>query len=170
MRILFMAAALLFAAACAAPASGPRVVNDPCQDPQYLALKAQPVDSLSQREYQLLRDAAAACARVTELAAAGGDAPARPGHLDTDAWTEPARNESGAEIFVRNKSTVPIIVTEVELVNCSNLADACGTTYPRIRLAPGDVRRVRRVRYGANGINSRFQFRYSVAPAEPERN
>lgn len=103
----------------------------------------------------------------------GGTAPAerrpRPEHLDTDAWTQAMANESGQEIHIRNKSTIPIIVTEVTLSSCMNLADACGAHYPRVRIEAGDARRVLRVRYGGGNIVSSFQYRYRVEPADPER-
>lgn len=92
-----------------------------------------------------------------------------PEHLDTDAWTQAMANETGQEIHIRNKSTVPIIVTEVTLSSCMNLADACGAHYPRVRIEAGSVRRVLRVRYGGGNIVSSFQYRYRVEPADPER-
>lgn len=92
-----------------------------------------------------------------------------PQHLDTDAWTQAMSNESGQEIHIRNKSTVPIIVTEVTLSGCMNLADACGAHYPRLRIEAGDARRVLRVRYGGGNITSSFQYRYRVEPVNPER-
>jgi site-specific recombinase XerC len=92
-----------------------------------------------------------------------------PAHLDTDAWTQAMANESGQEIHIRNKSTVPIIVTEVTLSSCMNLADACGSHFPRVRIEAGSVRRVLRVRYGGGNVVSSFQYRYRVEPADPER-
>jgi hypothetical protein len=173
MRYLLSAALTsLMLAACAAPASGPSVANNPCEDRQYLALKAQPVDSLSEREFQQLQQGNAACAQVAALlAASADDAPRRPPvRLDTDAWTQSMANESGSEIHVRNKSTVAIIVTEVTLISCINMADPCGTHRPRLRIEPGDARRVLRLRYGTGLGSSTYQFRYRVEPADPERN
>ncbi len=173
-QIISAAAASLVLAACAAPASGPRVANNPCDDPAYRALKAQPVDSLSQREFQQMQQGDAACAQVTAVlaAAATSDAPRGPEpRIDTDAWTQAMANESGQEIYIRNKSNVPILVTEVELNSCMNLADPCGSRYPRVRINVGDVRRVLRVRYGNSGhVVSSFQYSYRVEPADPERN
>lgn len=172
-RFLSAAAASVVLAACAAPASGPRVANNPCEDPQYLALKAQSLDSLSQREYQQLQEGNTACAQVAAvLAASTSETPRRrvPEHLDTDAWTQAMANETGSEIHIRNKSTVPIIVTEVTLTSCTNLVEPCGSHYPRVRIEAGDARRVMRLRYGGNNIGASFQFRYRVEPAEREQN
>jgi hypothetical protein len=173
MRYLLSAALTsLMLAACAAPASGPRVANNPCEDPQYLALKAQNVDSLSEREFQQLQQGNAACAQVAAvLAASADDAPRRrPAHLDTDAWSQAMANESGSEIHIRNKSPVAIIVTEVTLRTCINMADPCGTHRPRVRIEPGSARRVLRLRYGTGLAASTYAYSYRVEPADPERN
>lgn len=173
MRHLLSAALTpLMLAACAAPASGPRVANNPCEDPQYLALRAQPVDSLSEREFQQLQQGNAACAQVAAvLAASSNDAPRRPPrHLDTDAWSQGMANENGTEIHIRNKSPVAIIVTEITLTTCINMADPCGTHRPRVRIEPGSARRVLRLRYGTGLAASTYQYRYRVEPADPERN
>lgn len=170
--LLHSALTALMLAACAAPASGPRVANNPCEDPQYLALKAQPVDSLSEREYQQLQQGNTACAQVAAVLAASADDESRrpPRHLDTDAWTQAMANESGSEIHIRNKSPVAIIVTEITLTTCINLADPCGTHRPRVRIEPGSARRVLRLRYGTGLAASTFAYTYRVEPADPERN
>jgi hypothetical protein len=171
-QIISTAVAAFILTACAAPAAGPRIANNPCDDPAYRALKAQPVDSLSQREFQQMQQGDAACAQVAAvLAASANDAPRGPEpRIDTDAWTQAMANESGQEIHIRNTSNVPIIVTEVTLNSCINLADACGRHFPRVRINVGDVRRVLRVRYGTGTITSSFQYSYRVEPADPGRN
>jgi hypothetical protein len=171
-RLTIAAAGLLLFAACATPAAGPRVANNPCDDPQYRALKAQPVDSLSQREYQALQEGDAACAEITRiLASSSGAAPRREERIDTDAYTQAMRNDEGSEIYVRNLSSVPIIVTSVTLTSCVNLADPCNTQYVRVRIPIGDARRVLRVRYRVGGISSRFLYSYQVEPVtETTRN
>ena len=92
-------------AACA-PASGPRVVNNPCDEPSYRALKARSVDSLSKREYEQLQRGDAACANMTQLLAASASAEPRrpPPRLDTDADTQAMQSELGSEIFIRNRA------------------------------------------------------------------
>ena len=119
LRVLFVAAPLL--AACAT-AAGPRVANNPCEDAQYRA--PQPVDSLSEREYRQLQEDDAACQRVTALLAAAADAPRRPEvRLDTEAYTQAMQNELGSEIFIRNTSNVPILVTSVTLTSCVGIRE-----------------------------------------------
>jgi hypothetical protein len=169
MRLRLLALVLpVLAAACAT--AGPRVANNPCEDRAYRALKAQPVDSLSKREYEQLREGDAACAQVTAVLAASASAPPRrpAPRLDTDAYTQAMQNELGYEIFIRNKSNVPIIVTSVTLTSCVGIRDVCGTQHPRTRINPGDVRRVGRVRYQEN-MQASFQYTYRVEPADPDQ-
>jgi hypothetical protein len=70
------------------------------------------------------------------------------------------------ELFIRNRSTVPIIVTSVTLTNCIAISDACNTYNPRTRINPGDSRRVLRVRYQTGTMASSFQWAYRVEPAD----
>lgn len=169
MRLALFAAAALVAAACAAPATGPRVANNPCNDPQYRALKAQPVDSLSAREYEQLQAGDAACAEVTRLLAANANdnASGPPARLETDGYQQALSSGEGAELFIRNRSTVPIIVTSVTLSNCIAISDPCNTYNPRTRINPGDARRVLRVRYQTGTMASSFRWAYRVEPADP---
>jgi hypothetical protein len=169
MRPALFAAATLIAAACAAPASGPRVANNPCQDPAYRALKAQPVDSLSAREYEQMQEGDAACAEVTRLLAANAtdNANRPPARLETDGYLQALGSGEGSEVFVRNRASVPIIVTSVTLTNCIAIADPCSTYNPRTRINPGDARRVLRVRYQTGTMTSSFHWSYRVEPADP---
>lgn len=170
MRTLLLAlAAPLLMAACAS--AGPRVTNNPCDDPQYRALKAQPVDSLSEREYAQLQEGNAACEEITRLLAGTSSsstaAPRRPERLDTEAYTRAMDNELGHEIYVRNTSTVPLMVTTLTVTNCVGVRDVCGTTYPRVRINPGDARRVGRVRYREDTPSGTFRYSYQVEPLTP---
>lgn len=167
MRTFLLAlAAPLLMAACAS--AGPRVTNNPCDDPQYRALKAQPLDSLSEREYAQLREGNAACEEITRLlagnATAASPAPRQPERLDTEAYTQAMEHEPGSEIFIRNTSPVPILVTSVTLTSCVGIRDACGTHHPRVRVNPGDARRVLRVRFRADAITTTFRYHYRVEP------
>ncbi len=166
LRLLTLAFSLTVAAC--ATAAGPRVANNPCDDPAYRALKTQPVDSLSAREYKQLQQGDAACGQVTAVLAASAGAPQRGPEpvLDTDAHTAAMQNELGSEIFVRNKGNVPLIVTSLTLTACAGVRDFCGTQHPRVRIEPGDVRRVARVRFREAMVGS-FQYSYRVEPVPP---
>jgi hypothetical protein len=168
MRRLLLAAPLLMAAC--ATAAGPRVANNPCDDPQYRALKAQPVDSLSAREYEQLQEGDAACAQVTRvLAASAGTDRGPETRVDTEAYTQAMQNQQGSEIYIRNLGNVPITVTSVTLMSCVGVQDPCGTTHPRTQINPGDVRRVMRVRYREAAWNASFRYSYHVEPARPRQ-
>lgn len=150
-------------------AAGPRVANNPCEEPAYRALKAQPVDSLSEREYAQLQQGDAACGQVTAVlaAASAGSQPRGPQPvLDTEAHTAAMQNELGSEIFIRNKGNVPVLVTSLTLTACAGVRDFCGTQHPRVRIEPGDVRRVARVRFREAMVGS-FQYSYRVEPVAP---
>lgn len=165
-QILLIALAPALLAACAS--AGPRVANNPCDDPRYRALKAQPVDSLSEREYAQLQEAETACGEVTRLlaATAGGDRP-REARVDSEAYTQAMQNAQGSEIYVRNLGNVPLVVTSVTLTSCVGIQDPCGTTHPRTQVNPGDTRRVMRVRYREAAWNASFQYSYRVERAQP---
>jgi hypothetical protein len=168
MRLALFAAAATLIAACAAPATGPRVANNPCNDPAHRALKAQPVDSLSTREYEQMQAGDAACAEVTRLLAANANDNANrpPARLETDGYLQALQSGEGSEVFIRNRSNVPIIVTEVTLTNCIAIADPCSTYNPRTRINPGDSRRVLRVRYQTGTMTSSFRWSWRVEPAD----
>jgi hypothetical protein len=171
MRTLLLAlVAPLLVAACAS--AGPRVANNPCNDPQYRALKAQPVDSLSEREYAQLQESNAACEDITRLlagnAASANPGPQQPERLDTEAYTQAMEHEPGSEIFIRNTSSVPILVTSVTLNDCVGVRDACGTHHPRVRINPGDARRVLRVRFRADAITNTYTYLYRVEPLQQD--
>ncbi|HEX6908880.1 MAG TPA: hypothetical protein VF142_00715 [Longimicrobium sp.] len=171
MRTLLLALATpLLMAACAT--AGPRVTNNPCDDPQYRALKAQPVDSLSEREYAQLQEGSAACEEITRVLAGGAVASRpgsrQPGRLDTESYTQAMEHEPGSEIFIRNTSSVPILVTSVTLNSCVGIRDACGTHHPRVRINPGDARRVLRVRFRADAITNTYTYLYRVEPLQQD--
>ncbi len=169
-NVVLVLAGPLLVAACAT--AGPRVANNPCDEPQYRALKALPVDSLSEREYAQLQEGDASCGRITRLlaanAASANDGPRPPERLDTQTYTQAMEHESGSEIFIRNTSGVPLLVTSVTLRDCVGIRDACGTHHPRVRINPGDARRVLRVRYRADAITNTYTYLYRVEPLQQD--
>jgi hypothetical protein len=170
LRLLTLGMSLMVAACATA---GPPVANNPCNAPAYRALKARPAESLSEREQKELRQGDTACGQVTAVLASnanggGGRRPEAP-RLDTDAYTQAMQHELGSEIFVRNNGNVAILVTSLTLTACSGVRDFCGTQHPRVRIEPGDVRRVARVRFREAVVGS-FQYSYRVEPADPTQN
>ena len=110
----------------------------------------------------------AACASTPASEPAAASAPQQRQEnerLHTESRTQSMRNAVGAEIYVRNRATVPIRVTSVTLESCIGIADPCGTTHPRVVINPGDERRVMRVRFIEKVANSyRYTYRVERAP------
>ncbi|HEX6367605.1 MAG TPA: hypothetical protein VF006_01655 [Longimicrobium sp.] len=117
----------------------------------------------------------AACAtpaggpRVASNPGGSNDEPRPSVHLDTETWARGgvANFVRVTEIHIRNKSPVPIIVTEVRLSTCINIA--CVTHRPGVRIEPGSIRRVLQLRSGAGLATSSFRYSYRVEPADAER-
>lgn len=167
-------AGLVGLAACAhaTPRAGGEATDDPCNDPQYLALKAQPPDSLTEREYQLLRDREQACVTVQTAAAvkeslprpASGSAPsARQLSYMIEAHIEPATTAYTDVIRVRNNSNVAIFVTAVWLTDCVGLRTICGLKRMKEPVMAGQDRAVLTVLRDPNtASNYRFTFEYEL--------
>ncbi|WP_420127895.1 hypothetical protein [Longimicrobium sp.] len=120
----------------------------------------------------LLLAACAAPANGPRMATipAGPAGESRPsGHLDTETWARGgvANYRNVTEIHIRNKSRVPIVVTEVRLSTCINIM--CVTHRPDVRIEPGSTRRVLQLRSGAGLATSSFRYSYRVEPASAER-
>lgn len=153
-------------AACYAKPSGPTVYNDPCADSTYVALKAQPVDSLSQREYETFQMLERNCLAVQRLVRGDGSAdraPKRPVDLSQiKTWTEPSWTGSGQDIYFRNNGRFRVWITKIELVACSNIKTPCGPRNLRVRLEPGESQRVLTVEFRPSSTGSSYQYSYEV--------
>ncbi len=157
---------MLASVACAPTGRpAPRVVNDPCQDSAYLAMKARPVDSLSEREFQLLRDHQRLCLEVRQLTTL----PAGAQHATIDPHqlipsTKPGIGPGTSDIFIENVSNVPVIITALRLYDCTNIRTACTVSYPRARIGPGQIQRILTVHAFPDGASSfRYEYQYEVA-------
>ncbi len=141
------------------------MVNDPCVDSAYLALKARPVDSLSEREFQLLRDHERLCLEVHQLTtgASGAQRTTLDPHLLRPS-TKPGVMPGTSDIVIENDSDVPVIITSVRLYDCLNIRTACTLSYPRVRIGPGQSQRVATV-HAMEGEPSSWAHRASVNPA-----
>ncbi len=157
---------LLSARGTASAQAGPTTVNDPCADSQYLALKARPVNGLSEREYQLLRDQQRACLDIQKLKAKSAPAPLSAADFDPrklEAFSKTSAFPNTDDIYVRNNSGVPIVVVEIRLVECVNMVTVCGTSYPRITVGPGQTQRVLTV-HRSPDEGSSFSFQFKAEP------
>ncbi len=109
-----------------------------------------------------------ACASAPASRPAAASAPEQRqenNRLHTETRTQAMSNAVGSEILVRNRTTVPIMVTSVTLTNCIGILDPCVTSFPRVVINPGDERRVMRVRFSESVASSyRYTYRVEQAP------
>lgn len=153
------------AAAQAAPAS-------PCADSLYAALRAKPLQELSEREYQYFMQREKACTDyqtlnrlVNEPPAARAPAPSRA--PETETYTRESSFGAGADVYVRNISSKPIIVNSVRVYECQGVRDtSCGMHYPKAKLHPGQSRRVLTIRFIGESQRAGYRYTYHVSAAE----
>ena len=146
----------------------PVVINDPCQDPRYLALAEQPVDSLSEREFQLLQQREQACLEVRKALSRVGTKPGpgqsaiRPDQIRT--WTEPAE-DGNQRIYFENTSDQKVAITGIRLFDCMGIRNTCGAKSLDLELEPGDRRMGYIVRFrpgSTGGSRYRYTFQYEI--------
>jgi hypothetical protein len=63
-------------------------------------------------------------------------------------------------IYIRNGSSIPIVVTSLVIAQCENVSTPCDSVNPNIEVRPGQKRRVARVQPKHSKSRPRFQFRY----------
>lgn len=168
---LRLAPVLALAAACVPMPGAGSPPSGPCQDSAYVAMRAQPVDSLSEREYQVFREREAACLEI-QRARAGADEEGQravpPGAVQP--WMIQARVEPGSapgemDIVVRNESDYRVMITAVRLYECRGTRTYCGLTRPNVAVHPHQERKVLTVRYFQNAAVRSFRFEYQFEPA-----
>lgn len=163
---LILAPVLALGAACASMPGGASPSSGPCQDSAYLAMRAQPVDSLSEREYEVFREREAACLEI-QRARAGADEE-RERAVPAGAvqpWMIEARVEPGSapgeqDIVIRNESDYRVMITALRLYECRGTRTFCGLTRPNVAIHPHQERKVLTVRYFQNAAVRSFQFEY----------
>jgi hypothetical protein len=170
MRIAILGAciAALFAWTGGTGAAAAQTVESPCADSLYQALSAKPLDDMSEREYEYFRVRERAClehqARAALVNQPRATRPDRRPELEASTRPNP---HGGADIHLRNASDFPVIVNSVRVYNCVNIRPvSCAVHYPRIRLAPGQSRRVLTVRYGSLQERSSYRYEYHSTPAD----
>ena len=69
--------------------------------------------------------------------------------------------------YVRNGSTVPIVVTQISILDCQNLKQFCGINAKNIRVEPGQRQEIIRIEPQdiSRGFNYRLQWRWRAASA-----
>ena len=79
-------------------------------------------------------------------------------------WISELKGEPGKEVFLRNDGAEPVTITEVQLTDCENLRQVCGTHRPMVVIAPGQTAVVFRVhpqdQSKAFGFKYEYRWRY----------
>jgi len=157
---------ILAGAACASKQHATPSAVGPCQDSLYLALRARPVDSLSEREFQLLRDRDRVCLETATLSAAGPARSAPPASVNPNqvqGSTEAGLIPGTTDLYIENLSAAEIVISAVRLYDCVNITTACTVTRPQVRIPPGQELRVGMVRAMPESASS-FRWEYHYEP------
>ena len=76
---------------------------------------------------------------------------------------------AGADVFIRNTGSEPIIVNSVRVYDCENIqGNSCGMHYPKTKLRPGESRRVFTIRFGSPDLRTSYRYEYHTSVAEPK--
>ena len=96
--------------------------------------------------------------------------PARPNERIT-GWTEDLLGMRGKEIYLRNNTDQPWVITSLILYECENIRGGCFTRDPKLTLGPFEWERVMAVRPAreGEGYYFRWRFNYSGIRSETER-
>ncbi len=171
LAILLVAVAALAAASPAAAQNAPAPQN-PCADSLYQVLRQKPLNDLTDREYEYFQLREKACMDYQRFSALANQPQAArretPVRLEIEPSTRLSTSGRGADIFIRNNSTVPIVVNSIRLYDCQNLITVCGMHYPKVRIAPRQQRRVLTLSYGSDGVPSSYRYEYSVSAVQEE--
>lgn len=106
---------------------------------------------------------ASACAKSS----AGNTAVVAPTNQTVIIERQSALGLSKAQLyFVRNGSTVPVIVYQVSILDCLNLKQYCGINATNVRIEPGQRQEVIRLepQDDTKAFNYRLQWRWRGAP------
>lgn len=82
-------------------------------------------------------------------------------------WIRDLKGEPGREVFLRNDGPEPVVITEVQLKNCENIRQVCGTHRPMVTIAPGQTAVVFRVHPQDQSLPFGFSYEYRWRFREP---
>ncbi|MEP6836309.1 MAG: hypothetical protein ABJB74_23165 [Gemmatimonas sp.] len=111
---------------------------------------------------------------VSACASSGGKSASRvaPNNQNILLEVQTALDISKARIaYVRNGSSVPVVVTEVSILDCQNLKQYCGINTTAVRVEPGQRQEIIRIEPQdiSKGFNYRLQWRWRGASAAATR-
>jgi hypothetical protein len=91
-------------------------------------------------------------------------APPPAGSDQTSAWLTHKTNSLEEDLYVRNNTQWPIVITLFELYDCANIKPACTPTHPDFKLAPHQTRLFMAIApgdpQGAYAFHYRFSYRF----------
>lgn len=120
------------------------------------------------RAFALLMIATLACGVASACASSGGKAGARvaPNNQNITLEQQVAPGISRARIaWVKNGSSVPVVITQVSILACVNLKAFCGINATNVRVEPGERAEVIRIEAQdpSRPFNYRLQWRWRAA-------
>lgn len=78
---------------------------------------------------------------------------------------ETALGRTGARVaYIRNTSTVPVIITQIQVLDCLNVKQYCGINKREIKVAPNERRRILQIEPEIVGRAMNFRFLYQWKP------
>lgn len=176
MQRLLLALVLALGLSALASASGSAqeqpVAANPCADSLYQVLRGKALDKLSDREYEYFMQREKACTDHMRLAALMSPQPTAGPRPSSRPISSSARSQAntmgGVDIFVRNTSDRPLIVNSVNITDCQGIRQtSCGMHSPKMRIQPGQERRVFTIRTSSE--SNSYRYSYHVSEAEPEQ-
>ena len=170
-RRAFLLAAVL-AAGLSAPGFAQSAPANPCADPLYQELRGKPLDQLTEREYAYFQQREKACIEYQRLAAlmeeSNSGAPRETYRPLTSETRTRDNSMGGVDVFVLNTSDRPIIVNSIRVTECQNVRQAsCGTHVPKVKIAPGQERRIYVIRLGPESQPTSYRYNYHISEAQP---
>ena len=88
-----------------------------------------------------------------------------PSSETIDSGTEMTLGGDGQYVYIYNHSSVPIIVTGLNLLDCQNIRNRCEVQRLRVRVPAGHRVNLVTVRPGNTSRPSSFRFTYTWEPA-----
>jgi len=87
-----------------------------------------------------------------------------PSNESIESGSEMSLGGDGQVVYVYNHSSVPIMVTSLQLLDCENIKNHCEVQHLRMQVAPGQRTNIATVKPENPNRPYSFQFHYSWEP------
>ena len=85
----------------------------------------------------------------------------------TTTWIKHQKNPLEDDVYLRNDTQWPIVITTFVLYDCANIKPACSATHPDFKLAPHQTRMIMQIApadpQGAYAFYYRFSYRFQIS-------